>query len=138
MHTNTHTHTQAHTHTRVHTQGPGLAKLLSAGVARGFWKQAFADQQAFSADPVVCTPATASASISEVWLCVRLLGCTANQRAGAFSAGLWLETHLVQLVQLVPFVMCCLVASTGVADQLWALNWQPVWAVVNCVGGGEL
>ena len=47
-------------------KGVGLDKLLSAGVQRGFWPQDYADKQSFTSDPVIATPATASANLSEV------------------------------------------------------------------------
>lgn len=47
-------------------KGLGLKKLLSAGVERGYWPQNYADKQSFSTDPVIVTPATASAQLSEV------------------------------------------------------------------------
>lgn len=47
-------------------KGVGLVKLLSAGVERGFWPQEYADKQNFTADPVIVTPSTASAQLTEV------------------------------------------------------------------------
>ncbi|KAF5841103.1 phosphatase 2C-like domain-containing protein [Dunaliella salina] len=46
-------------------KGIGLAKLLSAGVERGYWPQEFADKQNFTSDPVIVNPATASADLTE-------------------------------------------------------------------------
>jgi len=53
-------------------QGVGLKKLLEAGVQRGFWPQEYADKQQFTSDPVIVTPATASAELTEVGLAAGL------------------------------------------------------------------
>lgn len=37
-------------------KGAGLTRLLQSGIEKGFWDSSFAEQQAFTADPVVVTP----------------------------------------------------------------------------------
>jgi len=47
-------------------QGPGLEKLLLAGVQRGFWPQEYANKQHFLSDPVIVTPSTTFTELTEV------------------------------------------------------------------------
>jgi hypothetical protein len=47
-------------------QGKGLARMLSAGVERGYWPASFPPTVRFTSDPVIVTPATCDMPITDV------------------------------------------------------------------------